>query len=208
VILGRFLLFFAVVLVLGVNANEELYTEDIDGRILIPKEYVNEAKVFLNGGEELAFLRSDGSFTLHSVQPGTHILDFTLGNFILPQVRIDISLKKRGKIRASVSENGKIEVLPYPLLLDPRGKAKYFVPREEYSMLGMLKNPMVIMMLVVGVMAFVLPKLADPEQMKEQMQQLSGDNGQPPSISGLWNQLQEGAEPPAPQRRVESKKKQ
>ena len=38
-----------------------------------------------------------------------------------------MSKKKRGKIRASVSEAGVVETVPYPLLLEPKGKAQYFV---------------------------------------------------------------------------------
>eukprot|EP00667_Euglena_gracilis_P015897 EG_transcript_16558 len=181
----------------------------LEGRLLIPREVINRgAEIIVDGGEQVTFFRGDGSFEIHGLPPGTHLLDFNVPRFVFPQVRVDLSRKKKGKVRASVAEDGKVETIKYPLLLEPKAVAQFFVPREEYSMMGMLKNPMVIMMLVFGAMAFLMPRLTDPEQMKEQMQQMGMDNGQPPSLSSLWQQLQDGGAEPAPKPAAEAKKRQ
>jgi hypothetical protein len=41
----------------------------------------------------------------------------------------------------------------------PRRKNDYFQPPPAFNALGMLKSPMVLMMLAVGVMAFAMPTL-------------------------------------------------
>eukprot|EP00668_Euglena_longa_P001952 GGOE01002277.1.p1 GENE.GGOE01002277.1~~GGOE01002277.1.p1 ORF type:complete len:268 (+),score=46.66 GGOE01002277.1:732-1535(+) len=191
------------------NESEPPSSLALEGRLLISKEIINKgAEVIVDGGERVCFFRGDGSFEIHGLEAGTHLLDFNVPQHVFPQVRVDMSRKKKGKVRASIAEDGKVETIKYPLLLEPKAKAQYFVPREEYSMMGMLKNPMVIMMLVFGGMAFLMPRLADPEQMKEQMQQMGMDNGQPPSLSSLWKQLQEAGTDPAPKPAAEGKKRQ
>uniref|UniRef100_A0A7S1J7N9 ER membrane protein complex subunit 7 beta-sandwich domain-containing protein n=1 Tax=Eutreptiella gymnastica TaxID=73025 RepID=A0A7S1J7N9_9EUGL len=196
-----------LLLIVTALASDELVEVDLDyqnieGRVLLPRDVIrNGARIILNGGERFAYVQNDGSFEMPMVPTGSHLLDFDVPNFVFNQVRIDMSKKKRGKIRATVSESGRIETVAYPLLMEPKSKATYFVPREEYNMSGILKNPMLLMMIFFGVMAFALPKMADPEEMKAQMKEMGMDNGQPPSLSGLWNQIKEEASAPPEGRR-------
>ena len=64
------------------------------------------------------------------------------------------------------------QAIPHPLELTAHASYEYFEPRQGFSLLGILKNPMLLMMLVsVGGM-FMMPKMMeglDPEQ-KDQMQ--------------------------------------
>ncbi|OCF42370.1 hypothetical protein I317_03745 [Kwoniella heveanensis CBS 569] len=63
--------------------------------------------------------------------------------------------------------------LAHPLILSAVGKEDYFMPKGGMNILGMLKNPMVLMMLFSGIMMYALPKLTasmadmDPEMAKE-----------------------------------------
>jgi hypothetical protein len=210
-------MFWLILLVLATSATAQDEFGDLgdalqtlEGRLLVPRDIARKgAHVIMNGGERLAYLEGDGSFQIHGVIAGSHILDFKAADMLFSQVRIDMSKKKRGKIRASVSEAGVVETVPYPLLLEPKGKAQYFVPREEYNMMSILKNPMVMIMLAFGVMAFLLPKMADPEQMKEMREQMEelGMDQQQPSLSGLWNQLSEQPKE-QPKEKGNSKKRQ
>jgi hypothetical protein len=50
-------------------------------------------------------------------------------------------------------------LLSYPVTMIPRRKNDYFQPPPAFNALGMLKSPMVLMMLAVGVMAFAMPTL-------------------------------------------------
>lgn len=49
--------------------------------------------------------------------------------------------------------------LPYPLVLEPVAKENYFIPKNGMNMLGLLKSPMVLMMLFSGIMMWGMPKL-------------------------------------------------
>lgn len=209
---GFLLLYVFLVFVGGQTENGEEITESqsLEGKILLPKDIIKQgARVLLDGGERVMYTRADGSFQILDVPAGAHLLDFSVANYIFPQVRIDMSKKKRGKFRASISEQGRVETVPYPLLMEPKARAQYFEPREEYTIGSIVKNPMVMMLLVFGGMAFLMPKMADPEQMKEQMQQMGMDGSQPPSISDLWKQIKDGGEPAEPAAtRAQGKKRQ
>jgi ER membrane protein complex subunit 7 len=47
--------------------------------------------------------------------------------------------------------------IPYPLKIHPRFKNEYFVPKQSFNIMGMLQNPMMMMMGVVGVMVVAMP---------------------------------------------------
>ena len=49
--------------------------------------------------------------------------------------------------------------LQYPIVLTPRQKANFFVERQSFNALGMLQNPMILMMAVMGVLVIGLPYL-------------------------------------------------
>lgn len=49
--------------------------------------------------------------------------------------------------------------LPHPLQISPLGQEDYYTARSGVDVLGMLKSPLVLMMLFSGVMMFALPKL-------------------------------------------------
>lgn len=78
--------------------------------------------------------------------------------------------------------------LRYPIVLTPRQKAEYFVERQAFNALGMLKNPMVMMMVGMGALVLGMPyimKNLDPELVKEV-------NGRQARYSGLQNAVQSG----------------
>lgn len=47
--------------------------------------------------------------------------------------------------------------IAYPLNVHPRYKNEYFVPKQSFNVMGMLQNPMIMMMGVVGIMVVALP---------------------------------------------------
>lgn len=58
------------------------------------------------------------------------------------------------------------------VVIDALGQHQYYVPREAFSMLSMLKNPTVLIMGVTMLMAFVMPKIANQDEMRKQMKEL------------------------------------
>lgn len=134
-----------------------LYT--IEGQVRLPRagsKFVN-ARILLNGGESVGLIRSDGSFQLVHVSAGrSYTLDVAMSEYQFPTVRVDISNKsgQKGKVKATIAAS-KAKVA-YPLVLRPTVKTEYFQKREPMNIFGMLKSPMVIMMLVTLVMVVVM----------------------------------------------------
>jgi hypothetical protein len=58
-----------------------------------------------------------------------------------------------------------------PLVLEPRGRIQYFEQHQQVSIMRMIMgNPTVLMMGVMGVMCYALPKMMenmDPEELKK-----------------------------------------
>jgi len=126
--------------------------------------------VLLNGGAYVGFVRNDGAFVIHNVPAGSYVLDVAMNDFTFQPVRVDVSAKDKGKARAS--SLFKKDRLPYPLVMRPT-PTEYFQKRVPYDWLGMLKNPMVLMMGVPLILMFMMPKL-DPKEM-EAVQKDMGD---------------------------------
>ncbi|WVQ94494.1 hypothetical protein IAU59_001573 [Kwoniella sp. CBS 9459] len=63
--------------------------------------------------------------------------------------------------------------MSHPLVLSPIAKEDYFTSKGGMNIVGLLKNPMVLMMLFSGIMMYALPKLTasmadmDPEMAKD-----------------------------------------
>jgi len=146
----------------------------IDGR-LNSELPLDGVRVVLNGGVYSAIPRHDGSFVIHSVRPGTYLLEVQDVQSIWPMVRLDVSSKAAGKLRALLTHNR--QPVPFPLPLEPLvAKPVFFEKREGFQWSAMLMNPMVIMMGVTLLIMVVFPKMManmDPEQLKE-MQQMQG----------------------------------
>lgn len=55
----------------------------------------------LDGGREIvSFCRKDGTFTVYGLPPGVHMLDVVALGWHFPQVKLDVSSRGSGRIRA------------------------------------------------------------------------------------------------------------
>jgi len=81
-----------------------------------------------------------------------------------------------------------LPLLPYPIVLNPRGQ-KIYVPVEKgFDIIAMFKNPMMMMMLLAGSMVFLMPKMLenmDPDLVKDM-------RGRQDKMFNLQNSLQNG----------------
>jgi len=167
------LAFIVASLALVASASSEIMS-DVNGRLSsdLPLDGV---RVVLNGGAYSAIPRQDGSFVIHSVRPGTYLLEVQDVQSIWPMVRLDVSAKAAGKLRALLTHNR--QPVPFPLPLEPLvAKPVFFEKREGFQWSAMLMNPMVIVMGVTLLIMVVFPKMManmDPEQLKE-MQEMQG----------------------------------
>jgi len=153
----------------------------IEGSIRLPRSVkVSSARVLLDGGSYVGLVRHDGSFLLHDIPAGTYVLDVILPEYIFVPIRIDVSARDKGKVRASAmnvhsvaplqSQSSRQEKLQYPLSLKPDYKADFFMKREVWSVWSLLRQPMVLMMGVTALIVIVFPRMLnsmDPKEMKE-----------------------------------------
>ena len=71
--------------------------------------------------------------------------------------------------------------MPLPLALEPLGEVQYYAPPPQFRLSSLFMHPMLLMMGVMALMSFCLPKMMDKEAMEE-MQQLTAekdDDGNP-----------------------------
>ena len=94
-----------------------------------------------------------------------------------PQLRVKV--KNNGEVRAKLVEEtsgGRGDRFPYPFVLEPRGTVQYFDQHEQISISGMIfRNPMVLMMLFMGLMSYAMPKMMenmDPEELKKMQEEM------------------------------------
>lgn len=149
-------------------------------------ELDRQTTVTLNYGAHVGFIRGDGSFYIPDVPRGLYILEVTSINYTYDRLWIDV--EGVDNIRAAVHlpgtdyEYNPIYSIPYPLELAARAKTDYFTPREGFSIVSILGNPMFLMMAFMVFGVWVLPKLQEgipPEELekvrKEQAQMLNAN---------------------------------
>ncbi len=71
-------------------------------------------------------------------------------------------------------KTGRDVRLAYPLQLEPSMRMQYFEVEAAFNPLSYLKNPMVIMVGVSGILMFMMKRM--PKQELEQMQEMQSDN--------------------------------
>uniref|UniRef100_A0A023FL78 Putative carbohydrate binding protein n=1 Tax=Amblyomma cajennense TaxID=34607 RepID=A0A023FL78_AMBCJ len=196
------ILFFQLAFVLNtvslVAGDEDTVPEKhvIEGKVVPPEiatsEWLTSTRILVNGGEQLGFLRSDGSFSVHNLSPGSYVVEVANPDHMYEPVRVDINSK--GKFRArrvNYIQSNLIQTLAYPLKIKSRGPFQYFQVRETWRITDFLMNPMVLMMVVPLLLIMVLPKLmnaADPETQRE-MHQMQMPKYDMPELSEMMTSL-------------------
>ncbi|KAJ4707851.1 ER membrane protein complex subunit 7-like [Melia azedarach] len=154
----------------------------ISGRVKIPgmgtKAFaspvgkISNAKVILNGGQRMTFLRPDGYFSFHNMSAGTHLIEVAAIGYFFSPVRVDVSARNPGKVQAALTETrrGLNE-----LVLEPLRDEQYYEIREPFSIMSIVKSPMGLMVGFMLVVVFIMPKLMenmDPEEMRRAQEEM------------------------------------
>ncbi|EPQ60854.1 hypothetical protein GLOTRDRAFT_124598 [Gloeophyllum trabeum ATCC 11539] len=151
------------------------------------------AKVILDNGKSYGGVKWDGTFSIPDVHPGTYILSVLAHNFTFDKLRVDVSdsdslPEVRPYIPGTPLSPPSQVMLPYPILLAPRQRNNYFVPRQTFNLLGMFQNPMMLMMVAAGAMMLGAPyllKSLDPEALED-------FKARQAKYSGIQNSIQSG----------------
>ncbi|EJD04925.1 uncharacterized protein FOMMEDRAFT_81026 [Fomitiporia mediterranea MF3/22] len=155
---------------------------------------LGHSKVVLDDSRYSGGIRRDGSFSIPDVDEGSYILNVLSHDIMFDSFRVDVhspgeSLPDvRPYVQGTPHNPPSTITLQYPIALTPRQKANYFVEPQSFNALGMLQNPMVLMMLVMGVLVIGLPYLIknlDPEVAKELNERQS-------RVSGIQSSIQSG----------------
>ena len=148
----------------------------IQGRLKLPdpKHSLNSTRLTLNDGTFSTYTLPDGSFTFYRVPPGVHLLDVQSREHHFSQVKIQLLSDSMDspKCIEYIYPGAPKQSIDYPLVLTAHASYQYYEPRQGFNLYGIFKNPMLLMMLVMGGMMVLMPKMMeglDPEQ-KEQMQ--------------------------------------
>ncbi|KFM66595.1 hypothetical protein X975_20170, partial [Stegodyphus mimosarum] len=211
-----FVIFLSIfVLITGDEAesaeNSDKYT--IEGTVIPPDvitpEWLLLTRVLVNGGERIGFLRSDGSFHVTNVEPGSYVVEVVNPNHIYEPARVDINSK--GKFRArklNYVQTNLVQQVPYPMKFKVRAPYKYFQIREAWRITDFLMNPMVLMMVLPLLLIMVLPKVmnaADPDTQRE-MQQMQMPKYDVPELSEVMTSFFTGGKRVPPRTRVVKKR--
>eukprot|EP00732_Lithocolla_globosa_P006291 Lithocolla_globosa_v1_NODE_7202_length_977_cov_68.691224.p1 type:complete len:221 gc:universal NODE_7202_length_977_cov_68.691224:919-257(-) len=158
----------------GLVACSELELHKIEGKLQIshlPRfNFAENPTVLANGGQFLGLVRDDGSFVINGVPAGQYLLEVDSKSVLFDRAYVEVTLKGRHKVvilRPDTTE----ESASYPVKLTPRADLDYFQKREGYSLSWLMSNPMLLMAVVVMGMGYIMPKMMDPEAMKELQQQ-------------------------------------
>lgn len=159
------------------NVEESSERYKIDGKITIQgfkqADWISQTRVSVDGGSYVGFLKSDGSFTVNDIPAGSYVVEVLSPNNLFEPVRVDISGRAKGKIRArkvNFLQNSAVVTVSYPLRFKAKEPAPFFEKREQWKVTDMLFNPMVLMMVLPLLLLLVLPRLInsqDPETQKE-----------------------------------------
>lgn len=152
----------------------------IEGRIFPLSDYHTSqlnwqanTRIHINGGEQLAFVRKDGSFTAHNLPSGSYIIEVLNPEYTFEPVRVEINSK--GKFRArkvNHIQTSLVIQVPYPLRMKALGKTRYFQMREQWRLTDFIFNPMVLMMVLPLFLVMILPKLMNDPETKKEMEQI------------------------------------
>lgn len=185
----------------------------IEGKVTVPdKASLSDIRILVDDGVYRAFLRRDGSFTVHNVPSGSYVVDVVSSSFAFQPVRVDVSTKGNCRARElNMLKPSSVTLKNYPLVFSPYGMVKYFQTREQFSVIDMLKSPMVLLTVLPMLILLVLPKMMntnDPElkkEMEESMKMFSPNQSQLPDMSEMMSNFFGGNSPQQPKKLTSSK---
>jgi len=132
--------------------------------------------VVVNGGEYTGFVDNAGSFKIYVDKKGSYKLEVVNTVYTFEPVVVEINeieaaggdedtLLKRRNQQAQIRpylyniKSGKGQRLVYPLQLEPSMRIQYFEVEQPFNPMSYLKNPMVIMVLVSGLLMFMMKRM-------------------------------------------------
>jgi ER membrane protein complex subunit 7 len=198
-------------------ANQDNESEDtmtIEGHLQYANRspYNLSAEIVVNHGEYTTYSRtSDGNFTIHDIKPGVYIIDIISPIHHFSQVKcLYKPTNKSESLQQQQSDDTTSKKKPvfscieyyYPgatkhtiddsnlLVLTVLASYEYFETKRGFSLLSILKNPMVLMMIFTGGIMYMLPKMMegmDPEERAMMQKQIQMQQDPTKMMSSLFS---------------------
>ena len=183
-------------LLLLYSVSAQVPTTTLEGQL----QYANKTpfnvttRITLNNAEYTTYSRADGSFVIYNVPPGIHQLDIHSNIYHFGQIKIQLLEESMDtpKCLEYAYPGASKQPAKYPLVLYPHATYQYFEPRRGFSLFGLFKNPMVLMMLFsVGLMV-MMPKMMeglDPKEKARMKQQMEAQKDPTKMLSQMWGEI-------------------
>ena len=181
----------------AVSAQNELFT--IFGKVNIRQDEIDleNTRILVDDGQYVAFLRPDGTFSIPGLASNSYVVEVSSPRNVYEPVRVDINSK--GKIRTrrlNLIQPSDVTMLRYPLSFESKGYPNYFFKRDQFRIIDIIFNPMVLMMILPLFLVLVLPKIMnqDPELQRELQQttNMLQPNQNLPNMSEMFYNMFEG----------------
>jgi hypothetical protein len=133
----------------------------IEGRLQLPdkRAFSEPTRVSLNHVDQQTYSRPDGSFTFFNVQPGVHVLDVYSQTYHFAQVRCQFQVQDMALPNCIeyTFPGAPKNAVAHPFVLTALATFEYFEPMRGFSLLSIVKNPMLLMMLFSVGMMYMMP---------------------------------------------------
>jgi len=169
-------------------------TMTLEGQLQFPDKtpFNVTTRITMNNAEYTTYSRADGSFVIYNVPPGIHQLDIHSAQYHFGQVKVQLLEDAMGfpKCLEYPYPGAAKFAIKYPLILAPYATYDYFEPKTGFSIFGLLKNPMVLMMIVSAGMMLGMPKLMeglDPEEKEQMRKQMKAQSNPTEMLSQMFS---------------------
>lgn len=180
-----------------VLAQDEEASMTIEGRLQYPDQtpYNISTLISVNHGEYKTYSRTDGNFTIHDVKPGIYLIDVhsTVHHFGQVKCQFKPDAPAQGKpvfgCLEYVYHGAPKRVVDKLLVVTAYATYDYFETRRGFSVFSIVKNPMVIMMIITGVMMYFMPMMMEglePEEREKMKRQLEIQNNPSKALGELF----------------------
>lgn len=133
----------------------------IEGKLQFPdkRAFTETTRISFNHGDQQTYSGPDGSFSFFDVPPGVHVIDAYSQTYHFSQVKcqfLEADMEHPNCIEYIYPGATKLPITT-PLVLAALAQYEYFEIKRGFSLLSILKNPMMLMMLFSVAMMYFMP---------------------------------------------------
>ena len=133
----------------------------IEGRLQFPdkRAFTETSRISLNHDEHHTYSRPDGSFIFFNIEPGVHVVDVYNQAYHFGQIKcqfLETEMDRPNCIEYLYPGANKLPST-HPITLTAAAGIEYFEAKRGFSLLSIVKNPMLLMMVFTVGMVYLMP---------------------------------------------------